>query len=129
PTDSPWESPSVKKYHPLIALFLSAGFLLQVQTVCILTEMRSPTDIVFWTTWGMQLAVVFWIVCDAQVRRQTPCFDFGLFIYLASPLSWIWYSFWSRGWWGFLLVPSLFGLLVVPSIAAGFAVVIAQSLR
>lgn len=51
---------------------------------------------------------------DALRRRRRPCFDFGLFLLYAFPLSMLWYCFWSRGWRGLLLLIGLGSLLFVP---------------
>jgi hypothetical protein len=64
------------------------------------------------------LACVFWIVADAQKRRQTPCYDFGFLVAVFFPISLVWYVFWSRGTRGILLLAAFVVLMVLPSVFA-----------
>jgi hypothetical protein len=47
-------------------------------------------------------------------RLGRPCFDFGLFLVYAFPVSILWYCFWSRGRHGFLLLLGLGSLFFFP---------------
>ena len=55
----------------------------------------SPAEYILGLCWGVP--VVIWMNYDAVRRRSRPCFDFGLFLIYAFPLSMLWYCFWSRG--------------------------------
>ena len=70
---------------------------------------------------ALALAFVLWIAADAQVRRQTPCYDFGFLIAIFFPISLVWYVFWSRGWRGILLLGALFALMLLPWLTAVIA--------
>jgi len=76
----------------------------------------SPAEYVLGLCWGVP--VVIWMNYDAVRRRCRPCFDFGLFLIYAFPLSVLWYCFWSRGWRGTLLLLGLGSLLIVPLVIA-----------
>ena len=51
---------------------------------------RSPPLI--FELWGsvFWLSVVAWIQTDAQLRRQTPCFDFGWLVWMTAGVSIPW---------------------------------------
>jgi hypothetical protein len=75
-------------------------------------RLSSPAEYVAGLCWGVPVAI--WMNHDALRRRRRPCFDFGLFLLYAFPLSMLWYCFWSRGWRGLLLLIGLGSLLFVP---------------
>jgi hypothetical protein len=80
-------------------------------------RVSSPAEYVLGLCWGVP--VVIWMNHDAFRRRSRPCFDFGLFLLYAFPLSMLWYCFWSRGWRGTLLLLGLGSLLIFPLVIAG----------
>ena len=69
---------------------------------------------------GWSVLLGMWLVADARRRKQTPCFDFGLFCYLFLPLMVPWYCFWSRGWRGAKTFLAIVGLWLLPYLLAGF---------
>jgi hypothetical protein len=70
---------------------------------------------------GLALAFVLWVVADARRRRCVPCYDFGFLVAVFFPVSLLWYLLWSRGWRGTFLLAALFGLLLLPWLAAVIA--------
>src|SRR5262245_43611103 len=67
---------------------------------------------------GVALALVFWIMADARMRRRTPCYDFGFLVAVFFPASLFWYVLWSRGRRGLLTLVALVGLWFVPWLSA-----------
>src|ERR1700749_1882116 len=65
----------------------------------------SPAEYVLGCCWGYPMMI--WMNHDAVRGRRRPCFDFGLFILYAFPVSLLWYCVWSRGWRGMLLLLGL----------------------
>jgi hypothetical protein len=63
------------------------------------------------------LACVLWIMADAHLRRQTPCYDFGFLVAVYFPISLVWYVFWSRGMRGIVLLSGLIALMLIPWMA------------
>ena len=80
---------------------------------------RSPASMLV-SMFAGPLSLFCWIEADARHRRRTPCFDFGLFVFLSFPISLFWYGFWSRGGMGLIFAVALIGLLWVPSICEKF---------
>ena len=77
-----------------------------------------PDAVARLTPIAFALACVFWIMADAQKRRQTPCYDFGFLVAIFFPISLVWYVFWSRGARGILVLAAFVGLMLLPPMAA-----------
>ena len=58
--------------------------------------------------------VMLWAIGDAQHRRCTPFFDFGLLIWYLFPLSLLGYLVWTRGWRGLAVFVALLAAIYVP---------------
>lgn len=61
--------------------------------------------------------VLLWMAADAQHRRCTPCYDFGLLMSLLFPLTLLAYLLWTRGWWGIAVFMGIMALVYFPWIA------------
>ncbi len=79
---------------------------------------RSPP--LLFALWGnvFWLSVVTWVQTDAQLRRQTPCFDFGWLVWMTAGVSIPWYLLRTRGSRGLLILLMFLFLLVLPRYAA-----------
>jgi hypothetical protein len=87
---------------------------------------RAPSENVSrMSSLAVALACIVWIMADAQLRRQTPCYDFGFLVAVYFPISLVWYVFWSRGWRGFLVLGAVLGLMLLPALAE----VVARAIR
>ncbi len=75
----------------------------------------------FFSVYAVPFAILFWVVWDAQSRRCTPCYDFGLMVYLGWFLALPGYLIWTRGWRGLLLLFGFFLLVLIPIIFADIA--------
>jgi hypothetical protein len=68
------------------------------------------------------LALVFfillWIMADARQRRKVPCFDFGLFLAVAFPVSIVCYVLWTRGFRGLIVLGAFLALYLIPWLGA-----------
>ena len=64
------------------------------------------------------LAIALWVVRDARVRRCTPCFDFGLLVYIGWWLAVPGYLFWTRRWRGLFVLLMFFAMMMTPWISA-----------
>jgi hypothetical protein len=73
-----------------------------------------PDSVARLTSIAYRLAFALWIMADARIRRQTPCYDFGFLVAVYFPVSLIWYAFWSRGLRGILVLAALLGLMLLP---------------
>ena len=62
------------------------------------------------------LAIMIWVVWDAGSRRCTPCYDFGLMVYLGWVLVIPGYLLWTRGWRGLRVILGLICLYFFPLI-------------
>jgi hypothetical protein len=99
---------------PIAALIVMAliGTALRCAYAFAHLPISSPANYLLGYCW--ELPVIIWMNHDALRRRCRPCFDFGLFLLYAFPLSLLWYCFWSRGWRGMLLLLGLASLLFFP---------------
>jgi hypothetical protein len=70
--------------------------------------------------YSVPLYLAFWVLMDARLRRCVPCMDFGLFVYMAFPLSIAWYVLWSRRLRGLLILGAFTGLYLAPWLVAVF---------
>lgn len=70
--------------------------------------------IVFYT---LPIALMIWVLWDAQSRRCTPCYDFGFFVYLGWLVAIPGYLVWTRGWRGLLVLIGFVVLFLLPLIA------------
>jgi hypothetical protein len=77
-----------------------------------------PESVARLTSIAFVFAVALWIVADARIRRQTPCYDFGFLVAIYFPISLFWYVFWSRGLRGILVLAALLGLMLLPWLSA-----------
>jgi hypothetical protein len=106
--------------NPMAALVALA--LIVTLLRCAYVVARSPlsptADSLALACWAWP--VLIWMDYDAAPIRRRPCFDFGLFLVMAFPLSIFWYCFWSRGRRGLILLLGLGALLLVPIFAASF---------
>ena len=68
----------------------------------------------FFASATMPVAVMIWVVWDARSRRCTPCWDFGLMVYLGWLLVVPGYLIWTRGWRGILLLFAFICLIFLP---------------
>ena len=72
----------------------------------------------FIATYTIPLAIMIWVVWDAQSRRCTPCYDFGLMVYLGWMLAIPGYLVWTRGWKGIFILLGFALLFLMPWISA-----------
>jgi len=104
------------KNGPFLAYLFSIVAITAFDIVYLVTVIpRSPASTLV-SMFAPSLSLIFWIAADARHRRRTPCFDFGLFMFLSFPVSLFWYGFWSRGGVGLIFAVALTCLLWVPSI-------------
>lgn len=73
------------------------------------------------SVYTIPLAIMIWVVWDAQSRRCTPCYDFGLMVYVALYLALPGYLIWTRGWRGLLLLLGFILLFMAPFVCAQIA--------
>jgi hypothetical protein len=99
-------------------VFATVGLLSAVQFAYSAAGAPLPDAVGRLASIAFVLACVFWIMTDAQRRRQTPCYDFGFLVAVFFPISLVWYAFWSRGARGILLLAAFLGLMVLPSMSA-----------
>jgi hypothetical protein len=101
---------------PLAALVVMAFIAMALRCAYAFARLpvSSPAEYVLGFCWGVP--IVIWMDHDAVRRRCRPCFDFGLFLVYAFPLSLLWYCFWSRGWRGLFLLLGLASLLFFPAL-------------
>lgn len=64
------------------------------------------------------LTIAMWVIEDARCTGKTPCYDFGLFLSIAMPVTLLWYVVRSRGIKGILLLLLFFFLAGVPEMVA-----------
>ncbi len=65
------------------------------------------------------LFLLAWMLTDARRRRFVSCHEFGFLAGTYLPASVAWYAVRTRGWRkGLGLLAALFGLLLIPGIAA-----------
>ena len=104
--------------HPLAPLWFYSALLACIFAGYVVSQATPSAEFQLLETffWGVFLA--WWVVADAQRGRRVPCFDFGMFAYLAIPWSVVWYCFWSRGWRGIVMLLCLIGLLFLPYLCA-----------
>jgi hypothetical protein len=115
----------MKRIGPFGVLFASVLVLSALQFDYAAFDKVPSEDVLRMSSVALALACILWVMADAQMRRQTPCYDFGFLVAVFFPISLLWYVFWSRGWRGFLLLGALIGLMLLPSVAA----VVAWALR
>jgi len=104
---------------PFARIAWTAG-VVAVLMVAFLANGAPPLAMVVLSYLG-PLAVMLWIVEDANQRRRTPCFDFGYFVFVTYPFSLFWYCVSTRGWRGWLLVLAVLGIVYVPTFVATLA--------
>ena len=108
----------MKRLGPFGILFATVIILAALQ-VDYAAFGKPPSETVLrLSSFSMAFALILWVMADAQMRRQTPCYDFGLLVTVYFPISLVWYVFWSRGWRGFLMLGALLGLMLLPWLAA-----------
>jgi hypothetical protein len=107
----------MKRLGPFGILFASVLILAALQLDYAAAGKAPSDNVAHMSSWTLALALILWIMADAQMRRQTPCYDFGFLVAVFFPVSLVWYVFWSRGWRGFLLLGALLGLILLPSLA------------
>ena len=83
-------------------------------------ELADHSPPLIFELWGnvFWLSAVTWIQTDAQLRRQTPCFDFGWLVWMTAGVSIPWYLLRTRGSRGLLILLMFLFLLVLPHFAA-----------
>ena len=68
------------------------------------------------------LFLLAWMLTDARRRRFVPCHELGFLAGTYPPASVAWYTMRTRGWTkGLGLLAALFGLLLIPGVAAATA--------
>ena len=115
----------MKRLGPFGILFASVLILAALQFDYAAVGSAPSETVSRMSSLAIALACILWIMADAQIRRQTPCYEFGFLVAVFFPISLVWYVFWSRGWRGFLLLGALIGLMLLPSLAS----VVAWALR
>ena len=108
----------MKRLGPFGILFASVIILAALQFDYAAAGTTPSQGVAQMSSFALALAFILWVTADAQLRRQTPCFDFGFFVAIFFPISVFWYVFWSRGLRGFLLLGALLGLMLLPWLAA-----------
>ncbi len=74
-------------------------------------------------------AVLFWIQADARKRRCTPCFDFGLFLYMFPIFLVPGYLLWTRRFAGVLVALFLLLLYCLPWLVAVLVWIIVRAMH
>jgi hypothetical protein len=108
----------MKRLGPFGILFATVTILAALQFDYAAVGTTPSENVSQLSSFALALACILWIMADAQMRRQTPCYDFGFLVAVFFPISLVWYVFWSRGWSGFLLLGALLGLMLLPWLAA-----------
>jgi hypothetical protein len=111
----------MKRVKSLGILLTTAAVISALQFGYAAVGTAPPEHVARLASFAFALAFVLWMVVDAQVRRQTPCFDFGLLVAVFFPISLVWYVFWSRGARGFLLLAALLSMMLLPWLSAAAA--------
>ena len=79
-------------------------------------------------SFGAASCFALWACLDARIRRSTPCFDFGSFVFFSWLVAIPVYLMATRGWRGLLVSLSLFFTLFVSIFFAGFVIIFAQAM-
>jgi hypothetical protein len=117
---------ALSSWVPLLLLSIGVGFFLAAYVVSRSAVAQMAATVLVYV---LPLFIIFWVLQDARQRRCVPCFDFGFLLFMAFPLSVVWYLFWTRGWKGLALLAAFVGLFLVPWMFAIFVFVVATVLR
>ena len=66
----------------------------------------------------MPVCFMTWVQTDARIRRCTPFFDFGTFVFFTWSIAIPVYLIWTRGWRGVLVTFMFLGLWILPAFIA-----------
>lgn len=95
-------------------LFLLTAFLSVFNTLYFLNGVPYSLLAECIAAYTLPLAIMTWVVWDAQSRRCTPCYDFGFLVYLGWVVAIPGYLVWTRGWRGLLVLIGFVVLLQLP---------------
>jgi hypothetical protein len=118
----------MKRYGPLAMLLIAVAMVSALQVAYTTTGATASDAAAVLMSLVLGMAFIIWMVADARVRRQTPCYDFGFLVAVFFPVSLLWYVVWSRGWRGTLTLAALLGLMLLPWLSAAAAWIIRYGL-